>query len=196
MNHMKVSCVKRPFPPVKCRLGCGEEFHGGLHRMLQVGRPLLQPPPSQTSCGGNRRRFWCNQPHDTPLPDLPLPRGLRDIVVSGGVCLTTFALQGYSCSRNHFQWTLYTLIKFRRRCYSLCKSTATEIVIGRQSYDRRKHHENRKICLTTTVHEHFFLRLYPFVLPFCTFLWFVRQRKGRGGGQCAYPPSQPTKRHA
>lgn len=36
MKHMKVSCVKRPFPPVKCRLGCGEEFHGGLHRMLQV----------------------------------------------------------------------------------------------------------------------------------------------------------------
>ncbi|CAM9728738.1 unnamed protein product [Scytosiphon promiscuus] len=35
MKHMKVSCVKRPFPPVKCRLGCGEEFHGGLHRMLQ-----------------------------------------------------------------------------------------------------------------------------------------------------------------
>ncbi|CAN0486875.1 unnamed protein product [Ectocarpus sp. 8 AP-2014] len=36
MKHMKVSCVKRPFPPVKCRLGCGEKFHGGLHRMLQV----------------------------------------------------------------------------------------------------------------------------------------------------------------
>lgn len=41
MKHMKVSCVKRPFPPVKCRLGCGEEFHGGLHRMLQVIPPLI-----------------------------------------------------------------------------------------------------------------------------------------------------------
>lgn len=36
MQHMKISCIKRPFPPVKCRLQCGEEFHGGLHRMLQV----------------------------------------------------------------------------------------------------------------------------------------------------------------
>ncbi|CAM9227359.1 unnamed protein product [Discosporangium mesarthrocarpum] len=34
-HHMKFLCVKRPFPPIKCRLGCGETFDGGLHRMLQ-----------------------------------------------------------------------------------------------------------------------------------------------------------------
>eukprot|EP00904_Undaria_pinnatifida_P002728 jgi/Undpi1/12456/HiC_scaffold_5.g02127.m1 len=40
-QHVKVYCVKRPFPPVKCRLGCGEEFHGGLHRMLQARKSRI-----------------------------------------------------------------------------------------------------------------------------------------------------------
>lgn len=44
MHHMTVSCVKRPFPPIKCRLGCGETFEGGLHRMLQVQIYFLVAP--------------------------------------------------------------------------------------------------------------------------------------------------------
>ncbi|CAM9192084.1 unnamed protein product, partial [Choristocarpus tenellus] len=34
-HHMKFLCIKRPFPPIECRLGCGEAFSGGLHCMLQ-----------------------------------------------------------------------------------------------------------------------------------------------------------------
>ncbi|CAM9256179.1 unnamed protein product [Ascophyllum nodosum] len=35
LRHMKVSCVKRPSTQIRCRLGCGEAFEGGRHRMLQ-----------------------------------------------------------------------------------------------------------------------------------------------------------------
>ena len=44
-EHMDHQCVKRPFPPLACRLGCGETFSGGFHRMIQVGSLLLPPFP-------------------------------------------------------------------------------------------------------------------------------------------------------
>lgn len=34
-EHMDNLCIKRPFPPLLCRLGCGAQFAGGAHRMLQ-----------------------------------------------------------------------------------------------------------------------------------------------------------------
>ncbi len=40
--HMDEKCVKRPFPPLKCRLGCGLEFTGGVHRMLQCEEERLE----------------------------------------------------------------------------------------------------------------------------------------------------------
>ncbi len=33
--HVDTLCVKRGFPPLHCRLGCGAQFSGGMHRMLQ-----------------------------------------------------------------------------------------------------------------------------------------------------------------
>ena len=39
---MDERCVKRPFPALKCRLGCGVEFSGGVHRMLQCEEERLE----------------------------------------------------------------------------------------------------------------------------------------------------------
>lgn len=38
-HHAEALCAKRPFPPIVCRLGCGQGFPGGLHQMLQVTPP-------------------------------------------------------------------------------------------------------------------------------------------------------------
>lgn len=40
--HLRDLCVKRPFPELYCRLGCGETFSGGAHRMLQCEEERLE----------------------------------------------------------------------------------------------------------------------------------------------------------
>lgn len=40
--HVDTLCVKRPFPPLVCRLGCGETFSGGVHRMLQCEEDRIE----------------------------------------------------------------------------------------------------------------------------------------------------------
>jgi hypothetical protein len=35
-KHMDTACVKRPVPPIECRLGCGKIFAGGNDRLLQM----------------------------------------------------------------------------------------------------------------------------------------------------------------
>ena len=40
--HLKDLCVKRPFPELYCRLGCGLTFSGGAHRMLQCEEERLE----------------------------------------------------------------------------------------------------------------------------------------------------------
>jgi hypothetical protein len=40
--HLDKLCVKRPFPPLGCRLGCGAEFGGGVHKMLQCEEDRLE----------------------------------------------------------------------------------------------------------------------------------------------------------
>ena len=35
-HHMQCLCIKRPFPPIRCRLGCGELFAGGAHDSLII----------------------------------------------------------------------------------------------------------------------------------------------------------------
>lgn len=34
-HHLTMLCVKRPFPELRCRLGCGATFNGGMHEFLQ-----------------------------------------------------------------------------------------------------------------------------------------------------------------
>jgi hypothetical protein len=40
-NHIAHECVKRPVPPMPCRLGCGEMFEGGAHRLLELEEERL-----------------------------------------------------------------------------------------------------------------------------------------------------------
>ena len=41
-HHMRVLCIKRPFPPIRCRLGCGEQFAGGAHEILKCEEDRLE----------------------------------------------------------------------------------------------------------------------------------------------------------
>ena len=42
VHHLNKLCVKRPFPPLYCRLGCGLKFGGGAHKMLQCEEERLE----------------------------------------------------------------------------------------------------------------------------------------------------------
>lgn len=41
-RHLAETCVKRPFPPLQCRLGCGLTFSGGVHRMVACEEDRLE----------------------------------------------------------------------------------------------------------------------------------------------------------
>ena len=41
-KHVKDECVKRPVPPMPCRLGCGKMFYGGAWRLLELEEERLQ----------------------------------------------------------------------------------------------------------------------------------------------------------
>ncbi|CAM9794615.1 unnamed protein product [Chrysoparadoxa australica] len=41
-RHLRVLCIKHPVPALQCRLGCGETFEGGLHRLLQSEEERLE----------------------------------------------------------------------------------------------------------------------------------------------------------
>ena len=41
-HHMTVMCIKRPFPEIWCRLGCGVYFKGGAHEVLQLEAKRLE----------------------------------------------------------------------------------------------------------------------------------------------------------
>ena len=41
-HHMTTLCIKRPFPPIKCRLGCGAIFAGGAHEILKCEEDRLE----------------------------------------------------------------------------------------------------------------------------------------------------------
>ena len=42
-HHMQCLCIKRPFPPIRCRLGCGELFAGGAHEILKCEEAMNSP---------------------------------------------------------------------------------------------------------------------------------------------------------
>jgi hypothetical protein len=41
-KHVVHECVKRPVPPMPCRLGCDKMFAGGAHRLLELEEERLQ----------------------------------------------------------------------------------------------------------------------------------------------------------
>ena len=41
-THLRDDCVKRPVPPMPCRLGCGKMFAGGAWRLLELEEERLQ----------------------------------------------------------------------------------------------------------------------------------------------------------
>ena len=39
--HQRLCLPLRPVPPMPCRLGCGEMFEGGAHRLLELEEERL-----------------------------------------------------------------------------------------------------------------------------------------------------------
>ena len=83
-HHMQCLCIKRPFPPIRCRLGCGELFAGGAHEILKCEEDRLEH--EQEMCP--RRMVRCHvKGCAATVRAMDRPRHRRLHMLRGGIAL-------------------------------------------------------------------------------------------------------------
>ena len=83
-HHMQCLCIKRPFPPIRCRLGCGELFSGGAHEILKCEEDRLEH--EQEMCP--RRMVRCHvKGCAATVRAMDRPRHRRLHMLRGGIAL-------------------------------------------------------------------------------------------------------------
>ena len=83
-HHMACLCIKRPFPPIRCRLGCGELFAGGAHEILKCEEDRLEH--EQEMCP--RRMVRCHvKGCAATVRAMDRPRHRRLHMLRGGIAL-------------------------------------------------------------------------------------------------------------